>query len=312
MGKYITTYGQNIYDVALHIHGSIEGIVDLMINNPSLSFNDDLSSGDELTHSDDFTLNAEIIAYNTINKITPSSGECKVYPKYFETDRFCEIYLNNSLTSVELIISGSGLLEVDWGDNSESQKIKLTQQAQNITHRFDNKISKKRRVSLYGVVDCKLFDISELNATSLYILKHLPVEQLVIKKSRLFLDFISLLTGVYNIDLSGGEAFNLLPLITCKELMSLNLEGTKMRESVIDEYLIALVREHENRRNCNVIISVTPSGSYTEPSRDSNGRYVLTSGMEAVWVLTHESAWNEGGGWSFLINNIIYNYEQND
>lgn len=37
MGKYIVTTGQNIYDVALHLTGSIEGIIDLMLSNPTLS-----------------------------------------------------------------------------------------------------------------------------------------------------------------------------------------------------------------------------------------------------------------------------------
>ena len=28
MGKYVVTEGQNLYDIALHLTGSIEGIVD--------------------------------------------------------------------------------------------------------------------------------------------------------------------------------------------------------------------------------------------------------------------------------------------
>jgi hypothetical protein len=55
-----------------------------------------------------------------------------------------------------------------------------------------------------------------------------------------------------------------------------------------------------------------PSGTYREPAKDANGRYVIGSGMEAIWVLTHEEAWNEGSPWEFIINGIIYKYEQND
>ena len=36
MGKYTVTEGQNLYDVALHLTGSIEGIVDLLICNPEI------------------------------------------------------------------------------------------------------------------------------------------------------------------------------------------------------------------------------------------------------------------------------------
>lgn len=312
MGKYITTAGQNIYDVALHLYGSIEGIVDLMINNPSLSLNDNLVSGDELMYSDNFIINADVVAYNRMNNITPSGSECRVYPKHFEGEKFCEIYLSNTLFSVEFSISGSGLLEINWGDNSPCEKIEITQQTQNITHRFDNKISQIRKISLYGVVRCKLLNITDLKAISLYISKHQYIEQFINQKSSLPIDFIPLLEGVYDIDFSLGAVSNLIPLISCKELMTLNLVDVKIKESVIDEYLITLVNEHDNRRNCNIIISAIPSGSYAEPSKDSNGKYILSSGMEAIWVLTHEEAWNEAGHWNFIINNVTYSYEQNN
>ena len=52
MGKYKITAGQNIYDIAMHLYGSIEGIVDLLINNPGLSLDDNLKSGDELEYTD--------------------------------------------------------------------------------------------------------------------------------------------------------------------------------------------------------------------------------------------------------------------
>ena len=62
MGKYRVVAGQNIYDIAMHLYGSIEGIVDLLINNPGLSLDDNLKSGDELEHTDGFTINPDIVA----------------------------------------------------------------------------------------------------------------------------------------------------------------------------------------------------------------------------------------------------------
>ena len=38
MGRYKVIAGQNIYDIALHIYGSIEGIVDLMMCNTCLLY----------------------------------------------------------------------------------------------------------------------------------------------------------------------------------------------------------------------------------------------------------------------------------
>ena len=64
MGKYRVVAGQNIYDIAIHLYGSIEGIVDLLINNPELSLDDDLKSGDELDYTDEFVISPDIVAYN--------------------------------------------------------------------------------------------------------------------------------------------------------------------------------------------------------------------------------------------------------
>jgi hypothetical protein len=36
MGKYTVTGRQNLFDIALHLYGSIEGIIDLMMSNTSL------------------------------------------------------------------------------------------------------------------------------------------------------------------------------------------------------------------------------------------------------------------------------------
>ena len=63
MGNYTITTGQNLYDIAMHIHGSIEGIVDLMINNSELSLDDKLQAGAQLiyTASNTFITKALII-----------------------------------------------------------------------------------------------------------------------------------------------------------------------------------------------------------------------------------------------------------
>ena len=62
MGNYRVITGQNIYDVALHLYGSIEGIVDLLINNPGLSLETELRTGQELTYTDGFIINADVVA----------------------------------------------------------------------------------------------------------------------------------------------------------------------------------------------------------------------------------------------------------
>ena len=51
-----------------------------------------------------------------------------------------------------------------------------------------------------------------------------------------------------------------------------------------------------------------PSGTYTEPVRDAVGCYVPATGLEAVWLLTHEESWNEGGAWMVRTPEACYRY----
>ena len=48
MQVYKVKRNQNIFDVAVNTHGSIEGIFDLLINNPDLSFHSQLKESEEI------------------------------------------------------------------------------------------------------------------------------------------------------------------------------------------------------------------------------------------------------------------------
>lgn len=308
MGKYKITAGQNIYDVALHIYGSIEGVTDLMINNEELSLDTTLKSGDELIFSDDYLINPEVVAYYQTHRITPSSGERKVYPKEFSMPLMAEIFCSNSEISVECSMSGSGNIEVDWGDNSPVETISLEKKA-HITHLFDSSIGGQRRIAIYGNAQFKTLDITGLHVKELYLLTSVEVEQFTLCDTEGTLESLPLMKETYRVKLDGLKTGSLIPLLKLKKLMSLTLLRCVFKQPIVDEYLIGLVEQHDNRRNCKIELSTEPSGEYREPARNENHTYVLNSGMEAIWVLTHEEAWNEGGAWEFIINDKIYKYE---
>lgn len=312
MGKYIITQGQNIYDVALHIHGSVEGVLDLLATNENLSLDSDLRSGDELDYTDGYLINKEVSVYYKMHGITPASAEMHVYPKSFILPKCMEIYTSNTEISVGFSCSGSGTIEVDWGDNCPAETIVLTGTVQNITHIFDSSIGGKRKVALYIQALFKSLDISDLRPLAMYILKPLSVERFRVSDVALPLDSLPMLRGTFRMTLDSARTENLMPLIELKELMELNLLTFVYRQPTIDAYLIGLVQKHGNRRNCRITMKTVPSGNYTEPRRDENSRYIFTSGMEAVWVLTHEPAWNEGGAWEFIIDNTTYKYGTNN
>lgn len=153
----------------------------------------------------------------------------------------------------------------------------------------------------------KQVDWSGLQPTSVVILRPLPIEELTIKDATLTLDSLQMVTGIYSLNLSGLTCGNLKPLVECRELMTLNLTDARIKPTVLDEWLIAMVERYGNRRNCEVSLTAIPTGTYQEPARNADtGRYTITSGMEAIWVITHEESWNEGGKWKFIINDKEY------
>ena len=312
MGKYIVTSGQNIYDVALHLHGSIEGVIDLLMNNTSLSLAETLESGDELIYTDNYVINPGIVAYNRLHNIVPANGERNVY--YKAPPESCnkiaiEVLLPGTATFASLTIAGQTPVYIDWGDNSVIQEIALATAPCYHHHSFDNLISHRRKIRVYSRGDITEADFSGLNASALYLLGHNAMERFTLTGATMNLDFIPAQEEVYYLDLTGIKTRSLLPLLENKKLMTLNLTDARVSREAIDEYLIGLVKKHRGRRNCEVILTTEPSGEFQEPGRDGDLNYILTSGMEAIWVIVNEPAWNEGGSWKFNINSMLYTFQ---
>lgn len=307
MGKYIVTSGQNLYDIALHIYGSIEGIVDLMMHNTGLSLSGKLNAGQELLYTDNYVIDASIVAYNRMNNIIPANGERNVYYKEPAFPRLLDLHLKNDVTSARIALSGQGTVDIDWGDNMPLERIGLTGNPEAVTHSFDNKIPGVREIRIYGSeVLFRTMDLSGLKPDRIYAFSIFTVEKLLLRHISADLGFIRLTAGAYDLDLSGSAIGSLLPLTCCKDLMRLDLAGCRITAGELDRYLISLAMDYHGRRNCSVTLSQMPSGIYREPGRGSNNNYIPATGMEAVWLLVNEPAWNEAGKWKFIINDKIY------
>lgn len=308
MGKYKVVAGQTLYDVALHLYGSIEGITDLMVSNPTLSLDETLLAGRELTYSDDFMIDEDVVTWYKNRSLTPANGERGVYPKAPTLPPLAEVRVAKEVLNVGLSLSGSGTIEVDWGDNSPMQVILLNFQTTEVRHTFDNAVSGFRRIRLFGVPDLRELDLSAMQLHALYLFGHLPVESFIMRDSNVDLSFAPLLKGVRSMDLRGTITSDLLPLVENHALATLDLGTSSLKRDAVDGYLFSLVERYYERRSCHVTLDVVPSGEYREPLRDANGRYLLRTGMGAVWVLTHEQSWNEASPWVFIIGGKEYSY----
>ena len=308
MGKYTVTEGQNLYDVALHLTGSIEGIVDLLICNPALSLADTLRSGDELFYTDGFVINADVVAQYRREQIVPAGGERNVYPKYPSGHRRLWFTLEAEQISTSFSLSGNGNVEIDWGDNSQLEAVALSSSVRHLGHRFDNTVATPRQVRIYGDFTLQSLDLSASGAHRIRLSEPLHCERFSLCGGSCPLDFAPLLDGIFRMDLSRLSCGNLLPLAECRQLMTLDLTDADVSRAAVDKYLLRLVTHHYGRRNCDLTLPVVPSGTYTEPVRDAVGCYVPATGLEAVWLLTHEESWNEGGAWMVRTPETCYRY----
>lgn len=75
MNKHVVKTGQNLYDVALTLYGSIEGIFDLLISNPSISYNTVFKTGMELNYHEDFIINQDIVSWLDENNVDVRNGK---------------------------------------------------------------------------------------------------------------------------------------------------------------------------------------------------------------------------------------------
>ena len=308
MGRYIVTEGQNLYDVALHLTGSVEGIVDLLICNPALSLADTLRSGDELVYTDGFVINADVVAKYRREQIVPAGGERNVYPKYPSGRRRLWYTLDAGQISTAFSLSGSGRLEIDWGDNSPLEPVVLGASVRTFGHRFDNTVAAPRQVRLYGEFTLQSLDMSASGAHRIRLPAPLHCERFSLCNGACPLDFVPLLDGVFRMDLRRLSCGSLLPIAECRQLMTLDLSDADVSRDAVDEFLLRLVSHHYGRRNCDLTLPVVPSGIYTEPVRNAAGACVPATGLEAVWLLTHEASWNEGGAWVVRTPEKCYRY----
>lgn len=193
MLKYKVRSGQNIYDVALTLHGSVEGIFDLLASNEWLTMETQLSSGMELNYHDEFVINKNISLWLKENDIIVKNGEHiyhhlsiedfvkqhiqEHHPEQYEAtnamspdeqnmfwDGICKprmiINQQGQLSTIILKLKPDRHLIIDWGDYSSPQIIEGTEE-QEIEHCY--KGLGTHIVVLYGNFD---FDVLNLKAVN--------------------------------------------------------------------------------------------------------------------------------------------------
>lgn len=288
MATYKVKTNQNIFDVALLLYGSIEGLFDLLISNEWLNMTTDLIPGMELEYHDYFVVNDGIKSVIDDKQLFPANRERHVYLKHPAEDLVFMYDVDAELGCSSFTASGSGIMVIDWGDNSDLEAVQLTTERQVVEHYFDN-ATEKRRVKVYGDFQIIKFDTTKTGG-ALILMKPMIVDEYVSHSNSYPLQGLFLFDGTVSVDLSGCYIGNLLP-IGDMSLQILDLRNVNFADiSVLDDYLQYIVENYGSRRDCTVYLT-------TEPTE---------KGMKAIETILGEDAWNEAGNWVFNINDKIY------
>lgn len=291
MGVYTVKPNQNLFDVALNLYGSIEGLFDLLISNPELNMTSDLVYGKELIYHEDFVLNESVVSEFKKQNITPSSGARKVYFKRPGEDLIFLVGVNADMVFTSFKVAGEGTMIIDWGDNTELEHVQLSVAVQSIEHYFDNE-TEKRRIRIYG--DTQTLKFTQLDTTglagALILCKPVVVDEYACTNRGYSLVGLSMFEGTYKIDLHSTTIDSLLP-IGDMSLQELDLTDVCfLHDNTVDDYFEYIVAHHADRRPCTIWLT-------TEPSE---------RGYAAINTILNEPEWNISDTWKFYINNQLY------
>lgn len=193
MPKYTIRSGQNIYDVALTLHGSVEGIFDLLASNDELTMETVLTSGMELNYHDEFMVNKNISLWLKENGIVVKNGE-HIY-NHLDIEDFVKqhiqsnhqeqydavssmspdeqnmfwsvlcmprmvIHQQGQLSTIRMALKPGRHLIIDWGDYSAPQTVEDTEE-QEIEHCY--KGLGTHIITFYGDFDFSYLNLKEVN-----------------------------------------------------------------------------------------------------------------------------------------------------
>lgn len=78
MSEYITKSKQNLYDIALTLYGSIEGIFDLLVSNSDVSLDMVFDKNVKLYYHEDFVINQDIVEWFNKNSLTVRNSQTQI------------------------------------------------------------------------------------------------------------------------------------------------------------------------------------------------------------------------------------------
>ena len=165
MAQYKVRSGQNIYDVALTLYGSIEGIFDLLISNEWLNMETQLSYGMVLNYHEEFAVNKSIVIWLKDNNVLVKNGE-HIY-HYLDIEELVKSHIATYHSAIYNSLSEMSSDEQNmYWESLYTPRMVIHQQGKTTEeHEVEHcyKGSGKHIITLYGDFECSKLDFRELN-----------------------------------------------------------------------------------------------------------------------------------------------------
>ena len=188
MEKYIVKNGENIFDIAITLSGTIEGIWDLLISNDWLSVDTELKDGMVLEYHPKFVVNDGVIKWLRQNGESVKNGHhygfsqdidgvmSEMAEKYSLSNETWAIQAMRKpkivvdqyglFSSFQVRIGEGGFVVVDWGDEVglqvyTSNDLPYNQSVTYIEHDYED--NDRHTIKIYGMHNIEMINFSELN-----------------------------------------------------------------------------------------------------------------------------------------------------
>lgn len=153
---YKVKNGQNLFDVALQLSGSIEGIYDLLVCNPDINADSVLENGQDITYHDDFIINQDIVKYFLENNIVIKNGNAEYNPVLINKE--CSIIIKQKGNYTNIALNTPDSITIDWGDITDTYEGSGTIEEE---HGYNN--DGEHIIKIYGLTRASSIDFSNIN-----------------------------------------------------------------------------------------------------------------------------------------------------
>lgn len=215
MPIYKVKPGQTLYDVAVNIYGTIEGLFDLIITNSDKNMMSDLKAGDELEYHEEYILQQAIAKQIGDKKIKIANGSNNTIPSTFNEMPKIILKVNSSEDSISLNMIGQGAMIIDWGDLSPTKEHTFEiNREEHFTHNFEN-VDEEHVVRIYGDFSLTLFQLNDCDC-NVFVTRNINVGTFISDGGNIELPGISLFDGLSDIYIQGAQNLDLRQILPLK------------------------------------------------------------------------------------------------